>query len=82
MKKESLKKSDETSQDPAPRQLSYTWLTEEEMKKIYCATNGILREWRKKGLVYSKPSGRTLFNQTDVQEFLIRHRKSDKRGDL
>ena len=65
---------------PASPQLSFIWYTEEQMFELFGLSKGMLRGWKALALPYSQPTGRPYFNQTDVQNFMIKKRRIDGEG--
>ena len=56
--------------------LSYVWLNQEEVMKRLKIGITVLKNLRKNGhLKCSKLEGLILFNEDDVQDMLLRHRK-------
>lgn len=83
MKKRSAKKRANYAKPapPPPQHLSFKWFTEEQMFELFGATKAMLRKWHELGLPLSQPTGRQYYNETDVQEFMIKkRRKPDNEG--
>ena len=62
---------------PPPEPLSLKWFTEEDMEKLFGATRPILKRWHALGLPRSQPTGSPFYNEVDVQDFMIKFRKTD-----
>ncbi|MDP4285914.1 MAG: helix-turn-helix domain-containing protein [Bacteroidota bacterium] len=58
-----------------PETLSDVWYTAEQLNDLFKISISSINRWRDVGLIYSQPTGRILYNKSDLQAFLVRHRK-------